>query len=347
MGRGNGGGAQRRGGDPNLEKGWGGKHSARKFGPEGWGPEGWGPERWGPKGGAETVGPERVKGGGKKGGGPKISRFFFPSPAPIFILFFSLWGSSRVFFSLSGCLLVSFFFSLEVFSWNFGGVLVGRDLKCACLRPRHENTRREKQKDTRRSPERKIMKMGAGEGKKSRNFGRSGGRRSCGGRSCGGRLRRAVRRRVVRSEAGRGPLTKIGLAHQNRPGHQKSARHGQQSWPKSAWPDQNRPKLAKLKVVAKVGLAKVGRGQSRSLPLGRASRQTVCFPPLAQILWVRPLCRCLCTACTQGAATQLRGCIHQHGATHSPPRPRRRRRRSPNLKPAHTHVADAASWLHP
>ena len=31
-------------------------------------------------------------------------------------LFFSLWGSSRVFFSLSG-----------VFSWNFGGVLVGRD----------------------------------------------------------------------------------------------------------------------------------------------------------------------------------------------------------------------------
>ena len=53
---------------------------------------------------------------------------------------------------------------------------------------------------------------------------------------------------------------------------------GGQSWPKSAWPDQNRPKLAKLKVVAKVGLAvakvglavakvglaKVGRGQSRS-----------------------------------------------------------------------------------
>ena len=50
-----------------------------------------------------------------------------------------------------------------------------------------------------------------------------------------------------------------------------------QSWPKSAWPDQNQPKQAKLKVVsknglvkaktglavAKVSLAKVGRGQSR------------------------------------------------------------------------------------
>ena len=39
-------------------------------------------------------------------------------------LFFSLRVSSRVFFTHSG-----------VFSWNFGGVLVGRDLKCACSRP--------------------------------------------------------------------------------------------------------------------------------------------------------------------------------------------------------------------
>ena len=30
---------------------------------------------------------------------------------------------------------MSFFLSLGVFSWNFGGVLVGRDLKCACFRP--------------------------------------------------------------------------------------------------------------------------------------------------------------------------------------------------------------------
>ena len=62
---------------------------------------------------------------------------FFPSPAPIFALFFSLWGSSRVFLSLSGGRLVSFFLSggfllsfflsLEAFSWNFGGVFEGRN----------------------------------------------------------------------------------------------------------------------------------------------------------------------------------------------------------------------------
>ena len=48
---------------------------------------------------------------------PKMSRFF-PLPPP-FSLFFSL--------SLSGCLLVSFFLSLGVFSQNFGGVFEGRD----------------------------------------------------------------------------------------------------------------------------------------------------------------------------------------------------------------------------
>ncbi len=78
--------------------------------------------------------PNRPSAGPPSAGPPKISRFFFLLPLPIFILFFSLWGSSRVFFSLSGCLLVSFFLSLGVFSWNFGGVLVGRDLKCACSR---------------------------------------------------------------------------------------------------------------------------------------------------------------------------------------------------------------------
>ena len=43
---------------------------------------------------------------------PKF-RSFFPSPATIFILFLSL----------------------GVFSWNFGGVLVGRHLTCTCFRP--------------------------------------------------------------------------------------------------------------------------------------------------------------------------------------------------------------------
>ena len=57
--------------------------------------------------GVRKVGPERVvartqkNGVGKKGGGPKISRFFFLLPPP-FSFFFSLWGCSRVFFSLSG-----------------------------------------------------------------------------------------------------------------------------------------------------------------------------------------------------------------------------------------------------
>ena len=40
------------------------------------------------------VGPRRV--------GPQISHFFFPSPAPIFALFVSLWGSSRGFLVVFG-----------------------------------------------------------------------------------------------------------------------------------------------------------------------------------------------------------------------------------------------------
>ena len=78
-------------------------------GSKGGGPKGGGPKGGGPKG----VGPKPRKGGGPKGGEPKISRFFFLFSASIFILFVSL----------------------GIFSWNFGGVLVGRDLKCACFRP--------------------------------------------------------------------------------------------------------------------------------------------------------------------------------------------------------------------
>ena len=54
--------------------------------------------------------------GGSQGWEAQNFALFFPSPAPIFILFVSLWQSSRVFSALSGCLLVSFFLSLEVFS---------------------------------------------------------------------------------------------------------------------------------------------------------------------------------------------------------------------------------------
>ena len=117
-----------KGGGPNPEKGWG--------------QEGWGAERVG----ARRVGAERVgartqkkgggpKGGGPKGGGPKFRAFFFLLPLP-FSFFFSLSGDVLLSFCLSpdvfSCL---FFLSLGIFSWNFGGVLVGRDLKCACFCP--------------------------------------------------------------------------------------------------------------------------------------------------------------------------------------------------------------------
>ena len=76
---------------------------------------------------------------------------------------------------------------------------------------------------------------------------------------------------------GRGAMTKIGLANgcgQNRVGHRKSAR----PWPKAAKATRvanfgpNRPgrqkpaQIGQFKVVVKIGLAKVGRGQSRSWP---------------------------------------------------------------------------------
>ena len=102
--------------------------------------------------------------------------------------------------------------------------------------------------------------MGAGEGKKTRNFGRSGeggpaeGGPAEGGPAEGGPAEgrsggRAVRRKGCPAEGGPGkgggPLANIGLAHQNRP------KVGL-AWPKSAW--------------AKWVVAKVGHGQSRSWP---------------------------------------------------------------------------------
>ena len=117
-------------------KGWGPKHrksvGARRVWAEG-GPQGWGPEGWGPKG-ERRVGPRKggartqKKGRGQEGWGPeewgaKISRFFsfsrlhvhsFLLSLGIFsCLFFSLRVSSRVFFPLSGGLLVEFW-------WCFG-----------------------------------------------------------------------------------------------------------------------------------------------------------------------------------------------------------------------------------
>ena len=75
-----------------------------------------GPRRVGPR----RVGPRRVgpsKGGGPNGGGPnvwgpKISRFFFPSPATVFILFslsFGLFRGILVVFASAGALIMCTF----------------------------------------------------------------------------------------------------------------------------------------------------------------------------------------------------------------------------------------------
>ena len=111
--------------------------------------------RWGAgKVGARRAGAQ--KGGGPKGGGPKFSRFF---------------TFSRSHFH-------SFFLSLGIFSCLFGGVLVGRFLKCACFRPRvvvwkhppaqipREDSQRERK--TREDPWReKKNENGSGRKKKS------------------------------------------------------------------------------------------------------------------------------------------------------------------------------------
>ena len=79
-----------------------------------------GPSRFGPTPTASDRPPLRTA---HRFGPPKISRFFSFS-RPHFHSFFTLWGSSRVFFSLSRCLLVSFFplaeGLLEEFWWCFG-----------------------------------------------------------------------------------------------------------------------------------------------------------------------------------------------------------------------------------
>ena len=226
----------RRGGGPNTEKVWGPKGGSPKGGgpnPEkGWGQEGWGPEGWGAQNFA----------------------LFFSSPATKFVLFFPLWGSSRVFFSLS----------LRVSSPLSGGLLVefwscfGRSRPQMCLfslsgrrvKPRHQNSTRrppergkKTREDTRRERAKKTpknttkilredpqdreerMKMGAGEGKKSAKFWavrrRAVRRRAVLRRAVPRRavLRRAVRRRAVRG--GRSEAGRRGSVGQNRPGPTK------------------------------------------------------------------------------------------------------------------------------
>ena len=165
-------------------------------GPNGGGPNGGGPNGGGPKGGEPEPGKSGApkggapKGGGPNGGGPKISRFFFPSPAGKFALFFPLWGSSRgilVVFEAPGRSNVHVWSSRAVVCEPRRPGLVGppgfhttaREPKRVHLRvPVFKNTTKIQRK---RPKEReKRMKTVVGEGKKERNFGRSGGGRSGG-----------------------------------------------------------------------------------------------------------------------------------------------------------------------
>ena len=213
-----------------------GTQTQKRWGPEGWGPEGWGAQNF---------------------------ALFFPPPAHIFILFFSLQGSSRLFF-LSPDAFSSFFLSLGVFSWNFGGVLVGRrgvsqdNLKAKTStfevptdqnttkipredpqreEKRHEKASGERKKDTRRHPERekKRREDPRREKKKNENV---GGRRKKSAKFWAVRRRavrrravprRAVRRRAVRRRAVRRRAVRSGeggSVGQNRP--------SQGGWPKLA-----------------------------------------------------------------------------------------------------------------
>ena len=82
-------------------------------------------------GGARRVKARRVE--ARRVRGPKFHACFSLSRS-VLALLFSRWGSSRVFFSLSGGLLV-FFFSLWVFSWNSGGVFEGGDPQMCTFGP--------------------------------------------------------------------------------------------------------------------------------------------------------------------------------------------------------------------
>ena len=116
-----------------MWKGGGSSNGVGRKGGEGWGPQGWGP-----------------KGGGSKGGSPKFRAFFSFSHLHfhsffLSLVFFPLWGSSR---------------GILVVFWSVGTshVLVfAFRLSCGSPRKTREDPQREK----------KRMKVGVGEGKKS------------------------------------------------------------------------------------------------------------------------------------------------------------------------------------
>ena len=163
-------------------------------GPKLWGPEGGAPKGGAPKGGAP-------KGGAPKGGGRTVGAqnfaLFFPSPATVFIfsLSFGLFRGILVVFEAPGPSNVRVWSSRVVVCEPRRPGLVGppgfhtttREPKRAHLSvPVFKNTTKIQRK---RPKERgKRINTVAGEGKKERNFGRSGGGGSDGGGSGGGAL---------------------------------------------------------------------------------------------------------------------------------------------------------------
>ena len=252
------------------------------FSRKGGGPEGWGPES------REKWRPRRVE--APKSAGPKISWFFFPLPPQNFVLFF-----------LSG-----------VFSWNFGGVLKTKTLKCARLefsgcrvKPRRPTPPKFHEKTPERREKSEIL-GGPAEAGPAEAGPNQGVVRTRGWSEPGGGPNQGVVRTRGWSEPGGGPiwgeLAQIGLARpksgwppkiNNAMAQIVQGNAGGQSWSKLVPPEQKRPKSASLRLspksgrlVAKVGLAVAKQswpGQTRSWPNKVVAKQGLAKVGLAKV----------------------------------------------------------------
>ena len=238
------------------------------------------------EGGARWGAQTQKKGGGKKGGarrvgGPKFRVFFFPSPAPIFILFFSLRVSSRVFFPLSGFLLVDFW-------WCFGRsgpqMCLFSPLGCP-VKPRRPAVPQDSLKAKTSTFEvptdqntTKIPREDPQRGRKNENCGGKEKREILGGPTEGGPKRggsvgqnRAGHQKSARPwpKIGQGKVAKVGpnwfRLTKNGPNRPVKGCHQNRKsqWPKSAWPWPKQGRGQTRSWPNKV-VAKQGRGQTRS-----------------------------------------------------------------------------------
>ena len=145
-----------KGGAPRVET-----QTQKKWRPEGW-PEKWGPEG-GPKGGSPKGGGPKgggPKGGGPKGGGPK------GGGAQNFALFFPLLPQNSFFSSLSGGLLVEFWWCLKrrgAQMCTFGVLWLSCEAPAARSRRgftrQHDQTETLKPTPTRETPLRETVKQ--------------------------------------------------------------------------------------------------------------------------------------------------------------------------------------------